>query len=235
MNTPVHHTQTSPSQPPTTPETPSAALPPRRLPMAALITLVGVLVFIIATIAAHLVRTDLNPLIEPVSLYALGGTGWIMTTAKTAVGLAGLAVAASARGLSVPGRVCLALWAVMSLTATLFPMDAPGMPATMSGAIHEWAGFDFIFGIAAALLFARSFKRGNYGIWGKRARVAAWCLTASGISLIIFMGALHGLNLGGLAQRVDWVVFLTWLTTVQMAIVSERANHTENAWIPVSV
>ena len=49
------------------------------------------------------------------------------------------------------------------------------------------------------------------------------------------MGALHGLSLGGLAQRIDWIVFLTWLTTVQTAIASARANHIENARVAVSV
>jgi hypothetical protein len=95
-------TMTSLSNEPPTPEMSSLNRPTGLLPLVALVTVVvGVALFIMATIAAHLVRTDLNPLIEPLSLYALGATGWIMTTAKTAVGLAGLAVAASARGLFI--------------------------------------------------------------------------------------------------------------------------------------
>jgi hypothetical protein len=34
---------------------------------------------------------------------------------------------------------------------------------------------------------------------------------------------------------VDWVVFLTWLTTVQIAIVSARIRRTENAPVSVSI
>ena len=79
------------------------------------------------------------------------------------------------------------------------------------------------------MLFACSLKRGNYGIWGRRARVDAWCLTASGISLINFYGRVARPQPGRPRPTVDWIVFLTWLTTVQMAIVSERAKHIENA------
>ena len=109
-----------------TPGSATSSGPPNVLRMAAGLTGVGVVVFIVATIVAHLARTDLNPLVEPVSLYCLGDTGWIMTVAKVAVGLAGLSVLASSRGLSIAGRVSLALWAAMSLAATAFPMDAPG-------------------------------------------------------------------------------------------------------------
>ena len=230
MNTNLHENNIPQLDQP--PRTATTSGPPQMLRMAAGLTGVGVVIFIVATIAAHLARTDLNPLIDPVSLYSLGDTGWIMTTGKVAVGLAGLSVLASSRGLSIAGRVSLALWATMSLTATAFPMDAPGAPATTSGIIHEWAGFDFVFAIAAALFFARSFKRGDYGVWGQRARTSAKLLTASGISLVLFMGALHNLDLGGLAQRADWLVFLTWLATLQMAVLAGRTGDARDGSSP---
>jgi hypothetical protein len=190
------------------------------------VTWIGIAVFVITTAVAHLVRTELDPLTEPISLYAHGEAGWLITVALLSIGAAGLAVAAAARSLSVVGRGFLAIWALMSMAAAVFPIDAPGEPGTLAGAIHEWAGFNFIFAILAAILFARTFKRGYFGPAGRRARLTAWMLTASGVSLIALMGVLHHLELGGLAQRVDWVVFLTWLTTVQIAVVAGSTSNT---------
>jgi uncharacterized protein len=187
--------------------------------LASSVTTTGAVVFVVATIAVHLFRMDLNPLRDPVSLYALGEGGWLQSVALIAVGLAGLSVVGSSGGLSVFGRTSLALWAAGSLAAAAFRMDAPGVPATTAGAVHEWTGLNFVLGVVAALLFARTLRRaGRRDIWAWRARVSAWLLTASGISLVVFMGALRGLEVGGLAQRVYWLVFLAWLISVQMAV-----------------
>jgi Protein of unknown function (DUF998) len=190
------------------------------MPLTGYGTAAGVVVFLAATIAVHLARTDLNLLSDPVSLYALGATGWLMTTAVVAAGLAGLLVVASAQKLSIAGSVFLTLWATGAFAGSAFPMDAPGEPATISGVIHTGAGFNFVFGIAAALLFGRSFKRAGRRTWARRARVSAWLLTASGASLVLFMGVLHSLQLGGLLQRGYWVAILAWLIAAQIAITS---------------
>ena len=196
------------------------------MPLTVYGTAAGVVVFLAATIAVHLARTDLNLLSDPVSRYALGATGWLMTTAFVAAGLAGLLVVASAQKLSITGSVFLTLWAAGAFAGAAFPMDAPGEPATMSGVIHTGAGFNFVFGIAAALLFGRSVKRTGRRTWARPARVSAWLLTASGASLVLFMGLLHDLQLGGLLQRVYWVAFLAWLIAVQIAITSRPGAPT---------
>jgi hypothetical protein len=183
----------------------------------------GVIVFVVATIGVHLLRPDLDPVVDPVSLYALGAWGWLWATALVAVGLAGLSVVASAEGLSVVGRASLAIWAVGGFTAAVFPMDAPGVPTTTVGVIHEYAGFNFVFAIIAALLLGRSLRRaGRRDPWARRARVGAWLLAISGISLVVFMGVLHSLDLGGLAQRVYWAVLLGWLIAMQWAIAAGK-------------
>jgi hypothetical protein len=202
----------------------TTARPGGRLAVLGWVTTTGVVVFLVSTIVVHLVRSDLDPVVDPASLYALGAAGWLWATALVAVGLAGLSVVASAEGLSVVGRASLAIWAVGSFTAAAFPMDAPGAPTTTTGAIHEYVGFNFVFAIIAALLLGRSLRRADRrDPWARRARIGAWLLAISGISLVVFMGVLHSLDLGDLAQRVYWALLLGWLIVMQLAIAAGTA------------
>ena len=83
------------------------------------------------------------------------------------------------------------------LAGAAFPIDASGAPPTISGMIHQWAGFNFVVVIAAALLFGRSFARLRPGPWARRVGFSAWLLAASGTALVVFMGPLHDLGVGG--------------------------------------
>jgi Protein of unknown function (DUF998) len=192
-------------------------------PLTTVVTTVGVGVFVAATIAAQFAHPELNPRVEPVSLYAVGAGGWLMTTAFISVGLVGLWITAVATGFTRAGRACLALWSVGALAGAAFPIDAAGSPPTISGMIHQWAGFNFVVVIAAALLFGRSFSRLRPGRWARRVNSSAWLLTASGILLVVFMGPLHTLDVGGLAQRGYWVALLIWLLVTSRAV-SQRAS-----------
>ena len=157
-------------------------------PLTVPVTTVGVGVFVLATIAAHLAHPELSPLVEPVSLYAHGAGGWLMATAFIAIGLTGLWISAVATGLTRAGRACLALWSAGALAGAAFPIDASDAPATISGMIHQLAGFNFVVVIAAALLFGRSFRRRLPDTWARRVGSSAWLLTASGILLVVFIG-----------------------------------------------
>ena len=186
--------------------------------LTVLVTAVGVGVFIAATIAAHLMHPELSPLIEPVSLYARGDGGWLMATAFISIGLTGLWITAVTAGFTRAGRACLALWSAGAVAGAVFPIDAPGAATTISGAIHQWAGFNFVVVIAAALLFGRSFRRLRPGPWARRVGFSAWLLTAAGILLVMFMGPFHTLDVGGLAQRGYWVALLIWLLVISWAV-----------------
>jgi Protein of unknown function (DUF998) len=196
-------------------------------PLTVPVTTVGVGVFVLATIAAHLAHPELSPLVEPVSLYARGAGGWLMATAFIAIGLTGLWISAVATGLTRAGRACLALWSAGALAGAAFPIDASDAPATISGMIHQLAGFNFVVVIAAALLFGRSFRRRLPGTWARRVGSSAWLLTASGILLVVFMGPLHNLHVGGVAQRSYWVALLIWLLVVSRAIADHARSLRE--------
>jgi hypothetical protein len=185
------------------------------------VTTVGVGVFVATTIVAHLAHPDLSPLVEPVSLYARGAGGWLMATAFVSIGLTGLWITAVAAGFTPAGRVCLALWSAGALAGAAFPIDASGAPPTISGMIHQWAGFNFVVVIAASLLFGRSFARLRSGPWARRVGTSAWLLAASGTALVVFMGPLHTLDVGGLAQRGYWVALIIWLLVVSRAITDQ--------------
>jgi hypothetical protein len=185
------------------------------------VTTVGVGGFVAMTIVAHLAHPDLDPLVEPVSLYARGAGGWSMATAFIIIGLTGLWITAVTTGFTPVGRACLALWSVGALAGATFPIDASGAAPTISGMIHQWAGFNFVVVIAAALLFGRSFARLRPGPWARRVVYSAWLLAASGIALVVFMGPLHGLDVGGLAQRGYWVALIIWLLVISRAITDQ--------------
>lgn len=95
--------------------------------------------FLFALIALHLLRTDLDPTWRPISEYAIGPHGWLMTTCFALWGTGPIALAiavrkeASTRAAQV-GLALLVLGAFGPLLAAAFPMDPLGTaPDAMSG------------------------------------------------------------------------------------------------------
>lgn len=102
------------------------------------------LAFPFAFVALHLLRTDLDPTWRPISEYALGPHGWLMTLCFALWGAGALALAvalrkeASTRAARI-GLALLALGGFGPLLAAVFPMDPLGTaPDAMSasGMVH---------------------------------------------------------------------------------------------------
>jgi hypothetical protein len=184
----------------------------------ALLALVSTVLVGAVVVALHLLRPDVAPLARGISHYANGPAGGLMRLATALLGLGGLAlVAGLALGIapaarSVAGLALLGLWSVAQLVTAGFPIDAPGAPPTTAGAIHGLAGLSFVLPVGAALLLARGYPRDpRWAPVARPARALGLALLAAAVALYLLIEPLAGLGVGGLAQRVYWVVLLAWL------------------------
>src|SRR5215210_38172 len=117
----------------------------------ALLAIVGIADFLLNIAALHFLRPDVNPVLEPVSNYAVGPYGFLFTAADIGLGLAALALtfglylSIAPPGRSYVGLFLLGLNGVSVLLAGIFPIDV-GAETTIVGAIHNIVGNISFFG-----------------------------------------------------------------------------------------
>jgi hypothetical protein len=71
--------------------------------------------------------------------------------------------------------------------------------------------------VATALLLARGYPRDpRWAGVARPARALGLALLAAAVALYVLIEPLAGLGVGGLAQRVYWVVLLAWLTSTAL-------------------
>lgn len=167
------------------------ALPTRP---AARVSLATAPLFLLLLVAVHLSRPDLDASWRPVSEYALGRNGWLMTLAFVVWGAAPLALAVAlwpaVEGLA--GRIglgLLGLGAVGPLLGSVFPMDplhTPPDEASPGGMIHGLAAvLSDAIPIAAIVLTALLTRPG--ALWSNH-RPLLWI--SAGLALVTFLGAI---------------------------------------------
>src|SRR3712207_4054117 len=111
----------------------------------ALLAIVGIADFLLNIAALHFVRPDVNPVLEPMSNYAVGPYGFLFTAADIGSSLAAFAlILGLCLGIAPPGRsylglFLLGLYGVSELLAGIFPIDV-GAQTTTVGAIHNIVG-----------------------------------------------------------------------------------------------
>ncbi|MBI5070776.1 MAG: DUF998 domain-containing protein [Deltaproteobacteria bacterium] len=137
----------------------------------------------LSLVLVHALRPDLDASWRPISEYALGAHGWLMTLAFACWGLGPIALALSLRGLA-PTRsakiaiALLVLGGVGPLLAALFPMDplstSPGA-MTWSGRLHASGAVlgDLIPVAALILSFALTRPNGRWAAYGAAVRASA--------------------------------------------------------------
>jgi len=168
------------------------------------------------------VRPDVNPVLEPISNYAVGAYGSLFTAASTGIGLAALALMVglylgiAPRARSYVGLFFLGLYGVSELLAALFPID-DGAEASTSGTIHNIVGNAsfFAFPIAVILL---SLGMGKDERW-RSLRLPA--LALAGVVVLTVVLTMVGFNLGigfGLTQRLANVAVLVWMLVVALRL-----------------
>ena len=123
----------------------------------ALLTIVGIADFLLSFTALHFLRPDVNLVLEPMSNYAVGPYGFLLTAADIGLSLAALALAfglylgIAPRGRSYVGLFLLALYGVSVMLAGIFPIDIGG-EATTFGTIHNVVGNISFFGFPIAVI-----------------------------------------------------------------------------------
>jgi hypothetical protein len=192
-----------------------------------IITLVGALVFGALVVSLHFLRPDLPIATAGLSNYALGPYGHLMQVGFVAIGLAGLSFGVyllldEAHGASAWGPILLIGWALLSMVAAVFPVDAPGATPTTAGAIHNLAGMNFLLIASAAVILAAPKSRRV----GYRQVGPAWLarlLLTSAILLVVFMGPLRSVGIGGIVQRLYWLLVLVWLLSSGTSLFRSRS------------
>lgn len=199
--------------------------PAKQAPLLTLVTLASIAWFCLSLVALHLLRPDVPPLARGISHYANGPYGFLLTVASVVLGVGGItlvlglyrSVAPSAG--SRVGLVLLGVWGVATALAGIFPIDAPGAPPTIAGAIHSLAGLNFLCAVGATLLLARRFRQDDrWAAFARPAVVVARAVLVAAIALYILIEPLSTLGLGGLAQRVYWATLLVWLAVTALRL-----------------
>lgn len=138
----------------------------------------------VTLVLVHLLRPDLDPSWRPVSEYALGAYGWLMTLAFACWGLGPIALALAIRGAAATrgakvGVGLLILGGVGPLLAAVFPMDpllTPPAPMTRSGTVHAASAVLGDLVPIGALVLSNALTRPQ-GPWvgaRKTVRASAW-------------------------------------------------------------
>jgi hypothetical protein len=186
----------------------------------ALLTIVGVAVYLLNFTALHFLRPDVNAVLEPLSNYAVGPYGFLGVAANIGIGLAALALTfglyrgIAPRGRSYVGLFLLGLYGISELMAAYFLIDVSG-EATMAGTIHNIVGniSFFAFPIGVILL---SLGMGKDERWRSLRRPA---LAVSALVVLTVILTMVGFQLGigfGVTQRIANVTVIVWMLIVAL-------------------
>jgi hypothetical protein len=180
------------------------------------IAIVAAILFLVIVVALIFLAPEIDPLQYGISFYALTGFRVVIGVAIALVGLSAMFLGIALwPDVSVAGRVGTALligWGMLSIPAGIFPLDPPGAVPTLSGTIHNMAGLSFLLAIPAVLLveFSGNVLTRSAGA-GKATYWLACLVPVSAILLFAFNGPFSSLGIGGLIQRLYWLVFTAWL------------------------
>jgi Protein of unknown function (DUF998) len=188
----------------------------------AFLTIVGIAGYLLNLAALHFLRTDVNPVVEPVSNYAVGAYGFLSTAANIGGGLAALALtlglylSIASPGRSRVGLFLLGLFGVSELLAAIFPIDV-GAQATTIGTIHNIVGNIAFFGFLAAVILL-SWSMGKDEQWRSIRRPAlALALVVLGMAVLTIVGANIGIGFG-VGQRLFNVTSMGWMLLVALRL-----------------
>lgn len=193
---------------------------PRVTMVLALLTIVGLAAYLLNLTALHFLRPDVNPVLDPVSNYAVGPYGFLAIAANIGSGLAafalmvGLYLGIAPRGRSYVGLFLLGLYGISELMAAIFLIDVGG-EATMVGTIHNIVGNISFFAFPVGVILL-SLGMGKDERWRSFRRTA---LAVSVLVVVTVILTMVGFNLGigfGVTQRLANVTALAWMLVVAL-------------------
>lgn len=169
----------------------------------AMVTVVGVMLFILTVVALHLLQPGYDPRHQLMSELALGQYGWAMFVAFLGLAVAVFGVQAAIGDSAARGyRALLSVAAALFLAAGVFPL---GNTSTIHiGAIT----LAFVLSVLAMVYFPSNAGRASMAA----PRTVSWAL-AAGVAASVALGQLIPI---GIAQRLAagfllaWLVILSW-------------------------
>ncbi len=192
------------------------------------IGMVGIGVAILTLLALHFLDTDVSPVDDYMSFYALGDFGWLMAGGNIAAGVGTIAIAFGLRETLAPASKVTLAWSLVLIgglsfaVLTLLTTDPPGNAAqTMQGVVHNAAGYiQLLSFLVAAWLLRTVFARDE----GFRhfARSERWFAILMTVSLLLVLVTFNGPI--GLAQRLFAVVLFSWLL-----LLAQELRRTESS------
>jgi len=194
----------------------------------ALLTIVGLVLYVILDVIAQLLPPHYNAISQAESDLAVGPYGFVMTINFVLRGLLSLALvwalsrAASKSGLSRTGLVLLAIWGIGALVLALFPTDLAGAKPTLHGVIHLFVALlAFICGAIGELLLALRFAKAEP--WRSlRAPALVIAILAIILFVILLMSAFP--HAYGLVERIFIGLVLLWMLVVALRMRSFPAK-----------
>jgi hypothetical membrane protein len=192
------------------------------------------LYFIAALLLLHAIRPDYTIVDHMISDYAVGRSGWIMTTAfsSLSIGCLTLAIGLFLDGpTSWLGRTGAALLVVAFgglIVTALFPTDLETAPTTRTGDIHT---LSFLVNVVSILLstICLALSYGGSPDWRRRRTPA---LAFAGLLIVAFVAQFLTLHRGapyGITNRLFVAVLMAWLlsNSLWLKSVVTRKNEIE--------
>lgn len=189
----------------------------------ALVTISGIVVYVVIDVIAQLLPPHYNAITQPESDLAIGPYGFLMTINFAIRGLLSLALligltrTLSKEGRSEFGRVLLSIWTVGAFLLALFPTDLAGQKPTLHGLIHLLVAFIAFVSVAIGeLLLSLRFAADERWQTVRNPTVTIAFVTLFALFLLFF-GMFAGLNgIGGLLERVFLGLSLLWILVVAL-------------------
>lgn len=198
-------------------ETPAKASVTGQARTLALLSLLGVLVYVALDVLLFFLRSDLPILHHAESDYGNGPWSWLMDVnflLRCALSLAAVGALWSLLPKSATTRlalILLAVWAICSGVLAFFSDDEQGAPATAHGKVHLLAAaIAFLCCLLATLLLTRVLARWSGSRRLVVALAASWLIALIGVILLGRFG-FRPLGSGGLYERLFLGGELLWL------------------------
>lgn len=211
----------------------SASIPSGRaqtLNILAMVAIAGLAFFVIVAMLLPLF-SEYTFVSNFISELALGRFGFVQTLAFFAAGLGSLALALGISQATTDswgarlGSSLVGLWAVGLILAGIFPIDAGGQPATVSGGVHfVVATVSVLFLVLGIFALFWTFKR--EARW-RSFRSVSLVLGVSAVIMFLAVGAAQGSEWVGIIQRIFFGVLFLWLilAAVRLYLIAENTSE----------
>ncbi|MBI5652640.1 MAG: DUF998 domain-containing protein [Chloroflexi bacterium] len=167
----------------------------------------------------HWLCRDYDVIMQPLSYYAVGEFGWVMTTvflasATSMFALARAIVLIAPQRFSI-GRALPNIVGACLLIAGIFPTDITtnNTPETLIGLIHVIASYTFApCLVAATLLLSRDFDR------DARHPIFALAVSVWASFILLSLANIFDWQIGGIGQRVFLLLAMMWVIAMAMRL-----------------